>query len=171
MQPEPAVVVVRRKAKDTKVMCVLFGVLTAAVLLILVLSQAGIIRNQLTPFGRVAAAAAAVAAYGILVADCLRSRVTLDRDQITVTRGLMPTRTIQRRDVIARRITGYPGGPHSPILILKDEREIMLPPYLESNPHLTAWLRQLTYRRSQRGSILYNRVSRLLSRRLHDRNM
>ena len=170
MQPEPAVVVVRRNAKDTRVLCVVFGVVTAAILLVLALSQIGVIRNQLTPVGRVAAAVAVIAAYGILVVDCLRSRVTLYQDHITVTRGLMPTRTINRRDVIARRLTGYPGGPHPPILILKDEREIMLPPYLESNPYLAAWLRQLTYRRSQRGSILYNRVARIASRRLRDRN-
>ena len=104
------------------------------------LSLTGVFHNP-NPPSRLAGFAVIMIAGGVaLILRVVRSRVVLRPDGIDV-RRLLWSRRVARVDIVARRF--HPSAWRDPpyhILIMRDGCEVNLPPYLENNATLRAWL-------------------------------
>jgi len=105
------------------------------------LSVTGVIHNAHQPSTVGIVAASMIGGLGALLFALGRSRVVLRPDSIEVTRYLWPSRRVARTDIVARRVhpAGWRNAPYH-IVILQNGSLARLPPYLEHNASLQAWL-------------------------------
>ena len=74
----------------------------------------------------------------------LRSQVVLYPEGIEVRRYLLPSRRVERIEIVARRSSpsGWRRAPYH-VLIMRGGNEIKLPPYLEHNAVLQNWMQSI----------------------------
>jgi hypothetical protein len=119
--------------------------LTAAIVAVVVigvaLSLAGVIRNPHPRRDLLALVAVFLAGAALQVFVLLRARVVLYPDRLEVMRGLLPARSVPLAGVVGWTVipAGYRRPPRY-VLVLQDDDEVWLPPYLERNAAFRTWL-------------------------------
>lgn len=136
--------IIRTDPRTRKVETTYLAGIICVIAVIGALALSGVIHNDNPPSTIAAMMAAMIAGLAALLVRLHRDHVVLRADGIDVVRAFWPTRHLARADIVARRV--HPGGWRSAlyhILITRDGGEVSLPPYLEHNPELQAWLKAI----------------------------
>jgi hypothetical protein len=154
MMTDPAVEVVVRVDRKTRINMTLCASLVAGVIVAAALLSAAGVIHQSSPTLLVLGFPALALTWALsLVVGLERSRVVLLNDTaIEVTNRLWPTKRILRNDIVTRYFHsgGWQRSAHH-VLITRDGAAVRLPPYLESNSALRAFLAGIPLRRVMHG--------------------
>lgn len=136
--------IIRTDPRTRAVQTVYFVGLICVIATIGALALAGVFPNPRPPSTILATMAPMLAGLVALLVRVRRDRVVLHPDGIDVVRAFWPARHLARADIVARRVhpAGWRRAPYH-ILIARDGTTVSLPPYLEHNAALQAWLRTI----------------------------
>jgi hypothetical protein len=140
MREQPDALAIRVDRKTRTVVTTYLSIVVGVIVFLVALSLAGVVHNPSPPRTLAGIAIVAIAGGAALILRVVRSRVVLYSDGIEV-RRLLWSRRVTRLDIVARRM--HPSAWRNPpyhILIMRDGREVNLPPYLEHNTTFKAWL-------------------------------
>jgi hypothetical protein len=142
--------IVRMDERTRNTIVIIVCIIVAVLVISVILSLMGIIHNPNPPSTLLGYLTAAVIGGAALVLSLLRDCVVLFPDaSIVVKRNLSPSRRLERREIVARRVNpaGWRRGFYH-VLITANGDEVKLPPYLEHNPDFQSWLKTIPLRSS-----------------------
>ncbi|HEU5337373.1 MAG TPA: hypothetical protein VFU27_15495 [Terriglobales bacterium] len=145
--------VIRMDERTRNTVAIIVCIIVAVLLISVILSLLGIIHNPNSPSVLVGYLTVAILGGAALVLSLFRDCVVLFPDaSIVVKRNLMPSRRLQAKQIVARRVT--PAGWRKAfchVLITAKGDEVKLPAYLERNPQFQSWLDGIPLRSSPAG--------------------
>jgi hypothetical protein len=137
-------VVVRVDRRTRQVITKYIGAVVSVLVGVAIASQTKLVRHPRPPADAATFAIAAVAVGAFAVLRLNRNRVVLYDDGIEVVRYPWRPRRLARLDIATRHF--HPGGwrqaPYH-ILVTREGESVKLPPYLENNAALRAWLKDV----------------------------
>jgi hypothetical protein len=138
--------VVRVDRKTRRVVTRLMLGVMATLVACAVVSQTRLVRRHPSLASICGMTAIALAGGALLILRVTRSQVVLYPDSLEVTQYPLPTRRVARSDIVSRYFS--PPGYRKPgyhVLVTRDGGRLKLPPYLETNGSLRAWLNSVPH--------------------------